>query len=143
MPSESQSQSDFITPPRAGETTCISVSAAAGSQDLSQCGPVPSSNFGLNNAPTVAVGASGPGCVGHFATFFADGADVYVIFGSTAAAVTAGNAPVAATNGVNAVGAAWKIPSGTEKSWKIRVQDRFVGFVASGAGQLRIARSSP
>lgn len=142
MTTEATGQSDFIAPPRAGEIAVIAVSAVAGSQDLAAVGPQGSNQNDQDRRPTVAAGTVGPGLVGHYATFFADGADVYVCFGSASAAVTGANVPVAATNGINAAGCAIKIVSGQSLPWKIRVQDRYIGFVASGAGQLRVYRSS-
>lgn len=141
--SEGTVQSDFIRAPVAGKIACKAVSAVADASglDLATVGDVGSSNFGTNNRPTLTDG-TGPGCVGHYASFYADGADVYVIFGATQAAVTGANVPVIATNGVNATGVAWKIAKDTFQPFKINPDTRWVGFIGSGAGQLRIAKSS-
>ena len=128
--------SDYILPPRAGFLTAITVSVAAGSQDLRLCG------IQLFNSSNTA--NSKPGFQGKYITLFADGADVGVIFGQTLASVTGANAPVLATTGVDVAGVCWRIANGGKESYLIAAgYDVFIGFVGSAGGVLRIAASSP
>jgi hypothetical protein len=137
---EATRQSDFITPPRAGQIAAIAVTSTAGSQDLRLCGQ---QTVSMANANQQAAQAT-PGLPGHYATFEADGGDIYVLFGPTLASVTGGNVPVIATTGVNAAGACFKIPSGQNIQCKLEVTtDLFIGFITSATATLRIAQSSP
>lgn len=140
---EAEVQSCFILPPVAGNLASKAVTGTAdvSGLDLATVADQGGHNYGLLNRPTLTDG-TGPGCVGHYASFYADGADVYVIFGATQGSVTGGNIPVIATNGVNGAGVCWKIAKDTVQPFKITAATRWVNFIGSGAGQLRIAKSS-
>lgn len=147
-------KANFYSPPRVngatGNVAAITVSAAAGSLDVRSLSCGPSATQGQYNAAQTQQGFQG--AMDQYITIFADGADLYVVFGPSQASVTGGNAPVVATVGsvsgagvyTDAAGTAWKIPNGQS----LRVlpqlnQDAFMGFVASGAGTMRIFQSSP
>lgn len=148
----------IVTPPRQESGAVIAVSAVAGSKDMRTIGAI-----ATNEA---AAGQElGNGLTGHYVTLQADSADVYIAVGPTLASVTGGNAPVAATNGTGVIGTpaagiALKIPNGSSQRFFFRFArdiqtgaggvttspgagDNFLGFVASGAGQLRIFLSGP
>jgi len=128
-------QAANIIPPRAGQLYAVAVSTTPGSVDMSTIGPTVT-NMG-------ASGTSSTGCLNRYVTIFAEGGDLYVVTGPSSASVTGANAPVAATNGKNAAGVAWKIASGTYQSFRFTGgYDNWLGFVASGAGQMRVAPSS-
>jgi hypothetical protein len=145
---EATRQYHFETPPRAGFLASLAVTNAAASQDLRLIGNQTGNMAQTNQAlPT--------GLPGHRVELFADGGDVYVIFGPTAASVSAGNAPVIATNGVNVAGVCMKIPTGTRVKYKLEPSpqgpnapaipttgDNFVGYITTATAQLRIAQVS-
>jgi hypothetical protein len=131
-------QYHFQTPPRAGQCANLSVTNAAANTDLRTLGV---------QTPDISQSNVGPivGAPGHFATFEADGSDIYVIFGPTAASVSGGNAPVIATTGVNVAGVCFKVTVGNPLRVKLEAGvDNFVGYIASAAGpfNLRVYISS-
>jgi hypothetical protein len=129
-------QADTYIPPRGGLIACLAVTTSASSQDLRLI-----DNQTVKQSSSATLQAGITGC---FVDFYADGTDVYLIFGSTSAQVTSGNAPVATTTGVNTAGVAFHLPSGQSHSWYLeKGTDNFIGFVGAGSGYLRIARSSP
>jgi hypothetical protein len=77
--------------------------------------------------------------------------DLGVMFGPTAASVTAGNVPALATVGAlasgvytGAAGTCFLIPANTPHRFLLQEGvDLFLGIVASGAGTCRIYQSSP
>jgi hypothetical protein len=134
--SEQTRQADFVVCPRASLIASLAVSNVAASQDLSL---IDSQAKDPSDADKL-----GLGLIGCYVTFLADGGDVYIITGPSQASVTAGNVPVVATNGVNAVGVCWKLPANIPTPYKVTAQDRWLGYIsASGTPQLRIQRSSP
>lgn len=140
-----------LTPPRkngvAGNAAAITVSAVQSAIDLRSL-----SGAATNpQNPTQSDGQKN-GAVGGFLTVEADGADLFVLFGDTLAAVTGGNKPVAATVGAvngsgvytDAAGVAFKIANGTfQRFWLQDQRDYFMGFVGSAAGTMRLYQSSP
>jgi hypothetical protein len=128
-------QSNFITPPRAAQCAALAVTTTAANQDLRLIGL---------QTPDITTSNPGPvvGLPGHFARFFADGGDVYLLF--SPAALAGGNVPASATTGVNAAGVCAKIASGTFEDFKLEMGvDNFVNYVtASGTATLRIFQSS-
>ena len=132
---EATRQADNIMAPTAGEISNISVSAVAGSIDLTTIGP--------QLEPDAKTPQRTKGMPGHYMSIFADGADVYVLFGATQASVTGGNAPVIATTGSNAAGCCVKSPNGQERQIRPAVGiHNWMGYIASGAGTARVWRSS-
>jgi hypothetical protein len=88
---------------------------------------------------------SGPqmGFLGGYVEFFADGTDVGIIFGPTAASVSSGNAPALATTGsAGTAGVCARIPAGTYRTFFLKGDDRFVGVVGAASGNLRISTAS-
>lgn len=87
-----------------------------------------------------------PGAVNQFVEFFADTADLGIVFGPTAASVSSSNAPVLTQDGTVTTGAytghagtCYRIVAGTSKKWLLQLGvDLFVGFVGSTTGQLRL-----
>jgi hypothetical protein len=150
--------------PLVGQIAALAVTNAAATADLSgepgaagASASIPAINSQqatnvLPVKPSAAVSGSStstpaelpkPGFVGHFCTFFADGADVGVVFGPTLASVNGGNAPNLATQGnAGTAGACFRIPSGQALRFAVLGDHRFLGFVGSGNGTLRIAISS-
>lgn len=135
MESEQTRQLNFELPPRAGLIGAVALSAVAGSQNLALL-----DNQAVNLASADALQIGPLGCD---VTFIADGTDAYVVFGPTSASVTAGNAPVAATTGVNAAGVAMKFPNNVKVRLKLTAIDQWIGFVGAATGTLRFYRSSP
>jgi hypothetical protein len=89
------------------------------------------------------------GITNNYVTIFADGCDLGIVVGPSVAAVSA---PVLATVGsigasgsyVQATGACWRIPSGTERRFLLQPGlDQFLGVVGSVTGTLRLYQSSP
>ncbi len=135
MSSTEEMAAAYILPPRAGQNTAITVSAVAASQDLRLCGV---------QVPAAASYASKVGFQGRYVTLHADGADVGFVFGPTSASVTGANAPVLATVGVNVAGVCERLSNGERLQYYVAAgTDVFIGFVATGAGVLRILASSP
>lgn len=134
-----------VTAPVAGQITVIAGALAAGSLDLATTGPTA---INMQNADKQPVGdGSGTvtiaGGVDRYVEFYADGVDIGLVFGATAAAVTGANAPVLAQTGTNAAGACMRIPAGIGRSLFIHPATRYVGYVASAAtGFLRISVAS-
>ena len=132
---EASRQADNILAPTAGEISNITVSAVAGSVDLTTIGP--------QTEPDGNTKRRDPGMSGHYMSIYADGVDVYVLFGKDSASVTGSNAPVIATTGSNAAGCCIKIPNGQERQLRPSVGiHRFMGYIASGNGTMRVWRSS-
>lgn len=90
------------------------------------------------------------GLCGVFVEIYADGGDVGVVFGSTAASVTAGNAPsltaagsVTSNEYTGTAGTCHRIPSGQSERFLTQVgQDNFLAWVGAAAGFIRIHQSS-
>jgi hypothetical protein len=84
------------------------------------------------------------GCLNRFTEFFADGADVGVVFGAgaTNAAVVGANAPALGQQGTDTAGCCIRIPAGTYRTYIITTATRWLGYVGSANGNLRIAVSS-
>ena len=150
--SEATRKSDEITAPVAGQISVIAVSGSAGSQDLAAIGPQTGqmqNEDALPNAGSYQVAGSATvsgsplqGCIGHFVEFFAETADVGILFGPTNASVTSASAPALATTGTNTAGCCMRIPAGTYRTFYIHAPTRFVGFVGSTSGNLRISVTS-
>jgi hypothetical protein len=138
----------FISAPRAlqatgpqGQVLAVSVSAVASYFALSA---------GLSQAPFDSTTRSDlKSLTRNYLTIECD-VDLGIILGSTAALVTAGNAPVIATVGTLAAGV-YTAAAGTcfviyaKQPTRILLQDGldlFFGFVASGAGTMRVYQSS-
>jgi len=143
--------------PRTGKGIVAAVSAVAIVVDLATGGEQSPS---LDNAmtspmqaggPSVADGASGGGTVkalpiitpsgnlGRWIDVTADGTDMGIVSGPTSASVSGVNAPVFATNGnAGTAGACRRIFAGTTEGFYALPDDRFLGVVGVGAGQIRI-----
>ena len=92
----------------------------------------------------------GKGVVDCYVSIFAEGVDIGVTFGQTAAQVSVSYAPNLAavgsvSNGLYTPngGECWRIPAGMQKRWLTQQLDLFMGIVGSGAGIVRIYQSSP
>lgn len=150
-----------VQAPRAGFVATLTMTAVAASADLTGepggVGPAIATNtqqsgLGISARPSAAVSGSvtstpaepeKPGFLGHYVMVFADGADAGVIFGPLVANVTGANAPALATQGgAGTAGACFRIPAGQAIKYLLHGDDRFVGFVGSGNGTLRIAQAS-
>ena len=128
---EATRQGDWLTPPRAGQISVYSVTSTTASQDLRLCGQQ-TPNI---SSPTQQV----PGLPGHYVALQADGGDVYIITGPTAASVTGANAPSSTAAGTNATGGCVKIPSGFTAQFKPSVTlDWFLGYVTSAGNTATI-----
>lgn len=153
MINQSMRQNWSVSPPRAhqspvvvGESMVLATSTTASALDLGSA-PVPSPPTSGGSAQSSQL----QGAVGHYITVFADTADVGLIFGPSLASVTAGNAPALASNGsvtsgvyTPGTGTCHRIPAGQERRFQLLMgQDRFMGFVGSAAGQMRVYQSSP
>lgn len=157
---EQTRQVDWVLPPVVDSSgnpnsVAISVTGTAGAADLSSM-PYPA---GLYDVSTTA---QLPNPLGHYVSFAAQTADIFVMFGPTFASVTGANKPVAATtNTVSgstgvvtmAKGVCWLIPSGTTlrvklplgspaNPWGAASPWRFVGYVTASAAILRVSQSS-
>lgn len=122
---------NWLAPPRAGQVSNISVSTSAGSQDMTLVG---NQTRSLANQWQNTTGA-----MGKIVIIYADGADVGVVFGPNQAAVTGGNAPSLAANGVNVTGGCARIPNGQRRAFELSAgMDNWLGFVASASGTMRI-----
>jgi hypothetical protein len=96
-----------------------------------------------STAPTVQALVNPPGFIGHYVEFFADGADMGVIFGPTQASVSSANVPALATTGAAGTpGTCVRIPAGTFRVFLIKGDDRWLGVVGAASGQLRISIAS-
>lgn len=134
-------QSDYITAPTA--PAAITVSAAPAVIDLS--------TLPMGASKSAIPGQGYPTPVGSYVTIQAEVADIYIVFGPSAASVTTTNAPVKATVGtVNASGAyavvagtAFRIPADQVVALLIEPASQFMGFVGSSAGTMRLYHSSP
>jgi hypothetical protein len=150
----------WISPPRAygatgpnGQVMVIPVSATAGYIQLNTATFGQSYSMGTSMLVTGTNAPSGApqGLMGCEISFYADGADVGIITGSTLASVTGGNVPVLATAGsitggvyTGAAGTCWRILQST--SIRVMTQvgtDLYLAFVGSGTGNLRLYQSSP
>lgn len=122
---------NWLSPPRAGQVTAITVSTSASSQDMTLIG---NQTRSLANQWTNTTGA-----MGKIVVIYADGADLGVITGPTQASVTTSNAPALATTGVNTPGVCFRIQAGTYQAFELSAgMDNWLGFVASGSGTMRI-----
>jgi hypothetical protein len=138
-------QSNYITAPIAGLVTNLATSTAAASQDLAAVGQVTSNmrlEGSLPQSSSGTVTGSLNGAIGCFVEFYADGADLGLVFGSSLAAVTGSNVPALATTGVNTAGVCLRIPAGTYRTFYITALTRYLGYVASATGNMRIAVTS-
>lgn len=133
--------SNEISPPIAGRITVVATSTGAATLDLRTAGPQ-SVNMSSGDIPPATGGVDPPGLVGRYVDFFADAADVGIIFGATTAAVSSSNAPALATNGTNAAGCCQRIAAGTYRTWLVDKENPIIGYVAAASGQLRIVPSS-
>lgn len=142
--------------PRAGKGIVAAVTAVASSVDLTAGGEQSGSEaFAMNaspgaGGPTVANSVSGGGTaqalpqvnpkgnVARWVDITADGVDIGIVSGPTAASVTGANAPVLATNGNGAAGTCARIFAGQTQPFYVLPDDRFLGLVGTGAGQIRI-----
>lgn len=95
-------------------------------------------NIDLTTVPARPAGYSAnskdldPNPLGHYLTVENDGANaLYVVFGPTAASVSAANVPAAATTGTNVAGLCLSIPAGTVARFKLPAGDM---FSAAGIG---------
>ncbi len=98
-------------------------------------------------------GNTAPGLTNNYVTIFADGVDLGVIVGLTAASVSGTTgAPVLATVGSlsgsgtyqGATGTCYRIKSNTKERFLMQpTTDLFMGIVASATGTARIYQSSP
>lgn len=146
--------------PRAGKIIVAAVTAAASSIDLATGGEQSmSENNSMNYGPqsqaaSVAIGQYGgntvqtitplspTGLIGRWIDITADGTDIGIVSGATSAAVTGGNAPVFATNGAaGTAGVCRRIFAGTTEAFYVLPDDRFLGVVGVGNGQIRITPS--
>lgn len=156
-------QSDWIMPPMLGGISCFAAGTSEVDVDLTKLAGSPAKS-------AINQGADdwNPNPMGHYLTLEADGADIYVAFAATLAAlgtlstsavttVTAG-VPAATSTATGTI----KIPNGTVMQFKLPViggaaqnnRDdadwgaaspcRFLGFMtATGSGTLRLWQSSP
>jgi hypothetical protein len=139
----------FESPPRAfqasgppGQAVAITVSTTAGFLSLAA---------GFSQAPKNRVTGDDPvQPTRNFVTIECD-VDLAVIFGATQALVTTTNVPVIATVGTvngsgvytGAAGTAFLLYAKTPKRFLLQdTLDLFMGFVASGAGTMRLYQSS-
>jgi hypothetical protein len=92
------------------------------------------------------------GAVGHFLTIHADGADVGIVVGLSAALVSGGAAPnLAAVGSVDgsgnytaATGTCYRVPNGQVRRFRLQnTEDHFMGVVAGATGTMRFYVSSP
>lgn len=129
-------QANNAVPPRAGLVSVLATSTTAASQDLRLCGN--QSLNATNNATEQPAGLPG-----HWVRFEAVTADCGIVLGPTSASVTGGNVPSLAASGVNATGACVRIPAGQYREFRLaQGVDVFLGYVASGAGQLIVTQVS-
>lgn len=143
--------------PRAGKGIVAAVTAAASSIDLATGGEQSMSDaFAMNASPgaaggTVANSTSGGGTVqalpqlnpkgliGRWVDITADGTDMGIVSGPTLTSVTAGNAPVLTANGAaGTAGVCKRIFADTTEGFYLLPDDRFLGVVGVGNGQIRI-----
>ncbi len=166
-------QNQNVSPPRAygptgpvGQVVDIPVSATAQYLDLGALtfgliygagdGPPPYSSQGAGATPGSSSGAGGPGVKGYYITIYADGTDIGIILGATAASVSGGGAPVMNQTGsvggtgiyAGATGTCYRIPAGQERRYKLQVGlDNYLGFIGAGTpgvtGTIRIYQSTP
>ncbi|HEY6783598.1 MAG TPA: hypothetical protein VI159_01530 [Gemmatimonadales bacterium] len=134
---EATRQADFITPPRAGQITALAVTTVAASASLLTMG---NQTANQANANTLNIGLPG-----HYITLYADGGDVYILFGPDQASVSSGNAPSPTATGANATGACFVIPTGVAMNVRPESNvDQWIGYVTkTGTATLRIAQTSP
>lgn len=141
----------YVTPPRAhqsplqvGEVVAFAVSAVAAYLEMD--------NLLQQPVGTITPAQQKKGVLDNFVTIFADAADLGIVFGPSAASVSAGNAPVLATVGTvsgagaytAAAGTCFRIPAGQSARFHLqRGVDAFMGYVASAAGTCRLYQSSP
>lgn len=142
-------QINHVDPPLAGNCFAVAcVASTASSIDLSTIDNQTQNQIGtIDNAKTGAQDA--------FVTIVVDGVvPIYVIFGASVAAVTAGNAPVIATVGTNVAGiciplyptAATGPGNAGAGGYRFKIRKGFnsvMGFISSGTPTLRIFKSSP
>lgn len=146
--SRQTSQLNHIDPPLAGN--CFAVALVASTASSIDLGTIDNQTISNQNSDQVKTGAQEA-----FVTVVVDGVvPIYVIFGATVAAVTAGNAPVIATVGTNAAGiciplyptAATGPGNAGPGGYRFRIRKGYnsvMGFISSGTPTLRIFKSSP
>lgn len=142
---EATRQSDWISPPMVGTDgkfagAALAVTSTASYVDLTTVPAVPAQWGGVASGTTgwLPPGTTyQPNALGGYIDLYADGGDVYILTGPSAASVSAANVPNPATTNTvttgtltTAVGACICIPAGTRLTFK-----PFWGpFMAPGAG---------
>lgn len=123
---EQTQQSDFIQPMMANKSATGTVAGWALATSTTAVVVDLTTLPGLPDTFTSEQRAYDPNPLGHFVTLQAEGVDAYVIFGTDAASVSSGNAPVATTtNTVTAnvpalaAGVCMYIPAGQERAFKL------------------------
>jgi hypothetical protein len=156
MPQSTYSKlSDEILPPIVGTISVLNANTTGQTQDLSLCGnqsldmrnadalPVSGAAAFAGSATPVTAGTSFGGQIGRFCEIFADGGDIGVMFGANAAVLGGSNVVSLSAAGVNAAGAALRIPSGTYRTFVIHAAARFMGYIAaSGTANVRVVATS-
>ena len=150
----------FVSPPRAyGPTGPVGQSIVTQVTPTAKYINLELTTLGLkfdSNDTQKCQGAGAPpgqpvGLTGCYVTIYADGADIGIIVGATAASVSSSNAPsLSAVGTVGATGVyagttgtCHRIPSGTERRYLMQIgQDNFLGLVGSATGIARIHQSS-
>jgi hypothetical protein len=130
-----------ITAPLAGHISVLSVTNAAASQDLQLCGPQTIDAYLLTDLYE-PWGQAPLGMMNRMVRYTAVTTTVSILFGATQAAVTAGNAPVIATTGVNTAGCCVPIPAGTYVEHWCTINTRWLGFIGAGNGTLVVTSTS-
>jgi hypothetical protein len=146
---------DEILPPIVGTVSVLNANTTGQTQDLSLCGnlsldmrnadalPVAGGASFSGSATPVTTGSNFGGQIGRFCEVFADGGDIGVLFGANAAVLGGSNVVSLSAAGVNAAGAALRIPSGTYRTFVIHPAARFLGYIAaSGTANVRICATS-
>ena len=150
-------KNQYYTPPRAYSPTGVGqevvVPVSAGSAGYINLQVLVQSSSQVYNA-TQAQLQQQNGVVGHYITIYADGVDIGIVVGLSAAAVSGGAAPNLSTHGTvsptgayqGATGVCHRIPAGQERRYLLQdTQDLYMGYIgASGpTGSMRIFQSSP
>lgn len=151
----------FVSPPRAyGPTGPVGQEIVVGTSPTPHYLDLSKLTYGLSYStvsPDAAQGAGSPpniaeGAIGNYITIYADGADVGIIVGATAASVSGGAAPVLSAVGTisgsgtyqGATGTCHRIPAGQERRYHTQLnRDSFLGYVGGASGTMRIYQSNP
>lgn len=130
-----------ITAPYAGWITMLTTSTVATYQDLQVCGPQAFTN--TPNLVDMLVNESAPtGCVGRYVRFEAITSTLGLLFSNSTLNVTGSYAPSLTATGVNANGVCVQVTPGNYVDYWISPSTRYVGFVASGTGNIIISPTS-